>query len=346
MHRSTVFILVCTIFFVAIDYVSSIYICDVNTACPIGSEFNLIECKCVQRINNLRKKRWTNSETRREITNESFNRRSNGCSNNERWNGSDCVAKSTTLCSGGYHWNGNACIMQLTYETSAFLRSPPDLECKHAQKLRDLATENRLPARVMPIYSTSPSCPFGSILSDDNECVKQLPTCPYGYFYNNNGCQLRSKPIAQSNVDDTESQLITTAPIKHDPDRIPVSEVINDNKWLQKPVFSTVEPELSYSEYDTSRLPAQNKNEHCCQVISPRICQRFTNGSKTQWRCFNKNYRRCGSVCTKPIIQLRQRLSSFVDSILVMPPPPKRLLKLIRRHPSTSTPSSQINIGQ
>lgn len=297
----------------------------ISDKCPRGYDFNYINCTCDRR------RQLTNSDlVPRKVIREASTVPQ--CSNNEKWNGIACVSKST-LCPGGYQWNGNACIMQSSMQTAALVPSPPDPDCKHAQKLRRLAEIQQLPPMVMPIYSTSPSCPFSYVLSD-NGCVKQLPVCPYGYIYRDGGCHLGPKPIYH----DDYAQIDSNKPIRNDKDGVPpATGIIDDNKWLQKPFDEPAFPiDLKINPLRTFTSDEEsNENQHderCCSIISPRMCRRISHKLEAQWQCYNHNYTRCGSFCTKPRIQLRPRKSSFIEPVLVMPPPPRRLQKLMRNH--------------
>lgn len=314
--------------------------------CPDGTIYDYISCSCdniqIQTDEFVRDRRSTNSIlVSKLITDDSSSSTTAStqlCANNEVWNGKTCVSKAV-LCPGGYQWNGNACIIQSTFEKVALVPSQPDTQCKHAQKLQNLANEQHLPPpSVMPIYSTSPACPFGYVWSDNSECVKQIPLCPSSYTFYDGACQLRPKPIYYED----HSQLIHPKPIRNDPDGISVPGVIDNNKWLQKPLggisalpspdqFSFTSATESKNDNQVNKTKQQN-NQSCCSVISPRICRRTSNKSGAQWQCYNYKYKRCGSICTKPKIQLHPQKSSFVEPLLTMPPPPKRLFKLIRSH--------------
>lgn len=377
MHRTfcSLFVL-CVIFFIesrqqfAIPQTSD---CDRNyigdKSCPDDYNYNELNCRCEKidlnnnnHINSHNAQSANGAEVSKVITDDNQSTPKSYCNNNEKWNGSACILEAI-ICPGGYQWNGNACIMQTSVQTAALIPSPPDLKCKHAQELSRLADEQKLPLTTMPIYSTSPSCPFSFVLSD-NGCVKQLPTCPYGYVYRNEGCYLRSKPIHY--FEDNNPQL--TKPIKNHPDGIfvPLNIDDTDDDRLQTPPsgfrpnlgrtppiipiqpinpyprFEAVLPSLADRApvFEQSRSHAQPADRtptvkesprrgECCSIVSPRICRRTANRINAQWQCYNHKYNRCGNVCTKPKIQLRPRKSSFTEPLLVMPPPPRRLLKII-----------------
>lgn len=324
--------------------------CDRNLigdkSCPDDYKYNEINCRCEKidlNINGHNAQSANGSEVSKAITNDNTSAPKPHCKNNEKWNGSACILEAI-ICPGGYQWNGNACIMQTSVQTAALIPSSPDLKCKHAQKLSRLADEQKLPLTTMPIYSTSPSCPFSFVLSDNNECVKQLPTCPYGYVYQNEGCYLGSKPVHHYFEDNP--QLIK--PIKNYPDAIFAPLNINDSLQMPSfgfrpnlsrtppiipnqtinpyPIFGAALPSLAYRT--PSVKESHSRREECCSIISPRICRRIANRSNAQWQCYNHKYNRCGNVCTKPKIQLRPRKSSFTEPLLVMRPPPRRLMKI------------------
>lgn len=350
--------------------------CDRNyigdKSCPDDYKYNEINCRCEHIVSNNNHNNHINSRNAQSaneanvskvITDVNTFAPKSHCNNNEKWNGSACILEAI-ICPGGYQWNGNACIMQSSVQTAALIPSPPDLKCKHAQELDRLADEQRLPLTTMPIYSTSPSCPFSFVLSG-NGCVKQLPMCPYGYVYRNEGCYLRSKPIHQF-VDNNPE---TTKPMKNYPDGIfvPLNIDDTDDDWQptpssgfrpnlgRTPSIIPIQPPITnvYPRFGaglpsftdrttvfgqsqshdqpsdgTPMVEDNHRREKCCSIISPRICRRTANRRNAQWQCYNHKYDRCGNVCKKPKIQLRPRQSSFAEPLLVIPPPPRRLLKL------------------
>lgn len=345
-----------------------------DKSCSADYKYNEINCRCEKidsnnnnHMNSNNAQSANGAEISKVITDNNQLPPKTYCQTDQRWNGSACILEAI-ICPGGYQWNENACIMRTSVQIAALIPSPPDLKCKHAQELSRLADEQKLPPTTMPIYSTSPSCPFSFVLSDNNECVKQLPTCPYSYVYRNEGCYLRATPIHYS-----EDNPQLTKPVEKYPNRInvPLNTDDTDGDWLQTPSAPRFRPNLGRTP-PTTIIPIQpiqpihpsadrkqvieqsrrhdvdgtttveeiHKREQCCSIISPRICRQTAKRKNAQWQCYNHKYNRCGNVCTKPKIQLRPRKSSFAEPLLVMPPPPRRLLKI-----TSARSFSETNIG-
>lgn len=251
---------------------------------------------------------------------------SDRCFGDEYWNGSSCIPL-ISLCPGGYHWNGDTCIIQSSIQTAALVPSPPDTKCALRAKLRAASDSNvQLASTVMPTYSTSPMCPFGFVWTGD-KCTRNPPLCPNGYVYRGNICHL-----IKSQPDIVES---TTLPA---PDTFEHNRK-SGNKWQQKPIDTennlglTYEIENTANDMNENNIIANDQTQHCCMIMSPRICRRLKNISHTeQWQCYHQKNRRCSEFCTKPTIYLRPKKFSFIDPILIMPPPPRRLQKLMQNH--------------
>ncbi|KAJ6640255.1 hypothetical protein Bhyg_13005, partial [Pseudolycoriella hygida] len=76
-------------------------------------------------------------------------------------------------------------------------------------------------------------------------------------------------------------------------------------------------------DYDTTGQNATDEDvtKKCCEVITPRQCERKDN----EWTCFHRKYQRCGDVCTQPKIYLKPKMIRYQPPILIMPPPPRRI---------------------
>lgn len=277
------------------------------------------------------------------------------CSNDELWNGSACIS-SISLCPGGYHWNGRACIVKsYIIQTAALVPSDPGRKCKYAQQYAQHREEersynNHLPASVAPTISTSPMCPFGFIWSEKG-CVRSSPGCPSGYSYFRNVCHLNSShSVGKITEITTETAIFEAMPLI---DEIQTQYSIKNDKWQQKAYES--ESEVKYNSKDMPTTEhgiaemsddkkfAYDENHQCCSIMSPRICQRIGSNLNEQWKCYHHKHRICGDVCTKPNIIMRPRQFSFTKEkqMLIMPPPPSRLMKLIQKHVHRDT-----NIGK
>lgn len=278
-----------------------------NIMCADG-RVNFDTCTCAADVTRSRRSLGSTSKLiRPEFTTN------NRCNNDEQWDGRACVS-SNSFCPGGYHWNGRACIIQSSIQTAALVPSPPDKKCKYAKMMEELAMQS---STVMPTYSTSPMCPFGFIWSG-YDCVHTPPVCPGGYVYRDNTCHFVAQPLPQIT---TQKTVIEDDVLGHN--------ILNGNKWLQKP-FEAELTQRFESVTDMSDESYDRNHQACCSIISPRICRRISTNIPEQWQCYHKTYRRCADICTKPRIYLRPRKSSFSDPILIMPPPPRRLLKLIQ----------------
>lgn len=297
-----------------------------NISCIDESVIDLATCSCVQsNSEDVRHKRTSDNQLiSKLIRDDEFATQasSDRCNNDEHWSGNACIPL-ISLCPGGYHWNGHACIIQSTVKTAALVLSPPDTKCPfRANHNNENDSNKQLPLTVMPIYSTSPMCPFRLVWSGD-KCIRNPPSCPSGYIYRANFCHLMT-----SASDVTESPSLGN---------ILEQNIRNGNKWQQKPVDSDLDVESTYGIENSAIEVNDNKmisndqiHQHCCSIMSPRLCRRIKNGRGEQWQCFHHNSRRCTEFCTKPNIYLRPKKFSFVDPILIMPPPPRRLQKLMQ----------------
>lgn len=306
------------------------YTLDVQTCSCIANE-------SINDGNSVRKRRLSDKVfVSKLIRNDEFVMQASNdrCRNDEQWNGSECIPL-ISLCPGGYHWNGHACIIQVLTKTAALVPTRPDKKCALHAKI-NAQTQNSLPLIVMPTYSTSPMCPFGFIWSN-NKCIRNPPTCPAQYIFHENLCQLigSSPAPSPSNIIETTSQ-----PFYSD-------RVNGSNKWQQKPtnmeLKETLEHEIENSAAELSMDYNNNdqNHQHCCKIMSPRICRRIPHYRDEQWQCYHHQYRRCGEFCTKPNLFLRPKKTVFVDPLLIMPPPPRRLQKLLQ-----NLAHREINIGK
>lgn len=315
--------------------VGKVHVC--NLFCGDDDVIDFKTCTCVQRKANESERkirsldRVSVSKLIRgdEFTSQSSNHR---CSNDELWNGRTCIS-SISLCPGGYHWNGRACIIQSSIQTAALVPSDPDKKCKYAQQREEELTQRsyeHLPATVAPTISTSPMCPFGFIWSDKG-CLKSAPICPSGYFYSGNSCHLNARHTTDTMPEMTTKKARNEA--THLIGEISRKTRIESNKWQQKPHEDIVNVEMRAEHSDVG--------EPCCSIMSPRICQRIPSQLNEQWKCYHHKHRLCGDICTKPNLFLRPKQFSFIEQILIMPPPPPRLMKLIQNHAHRDT-----NIGK
>lgn len=310
---------------------------DCNIFCNDELEIDFVTCTCVQAtreyVNNQR-----SSKSSYLIRGDKFATQasSDRCNSDEYWNGNICIPL-ISLCPGGYHWNGHNCIIQTTIQTAALVPSPPDTKCPYRSQQNDEHNSNtQMPSTVMPTYSTSPMCPFGSVWSDD-KCVRNPPSCPSGYIYRANWCHLMT-----STLDIAET---TTLPSLDD---ILDANFRNGNKWQQKPLDNVIDMELTHNSENTALEINNDKmisndqiHKHCCSIMSPRLCRRIKKGQTEQWQCYHHKSRRCSEFCGKPNVYLRPKKFSFVEPILIMPPPPRRLQKLMQNSAYRET-----NIGK
>lgn len=286
-----------------------------NLVCNDGNEINLRTCSCVNMPSNESKRKarpFKSVSVLKLISVDEFT--SERCSNDEIWNGSACV--STSFCPGGYHWNGRACIIQTSVQTAVSVPSAPDTKCKYAQEREEDTPHIEIPSTVMPTFSTSPLCPFGFVWSDER-CVRN-PVCPVRYVYYDNICHLNLQQTREIPTESTTQQ--TLPPIEN----ILKQNVINRNKWLQKPWEVDDNSETTNSTDQNDRT--------CCSIMSPRMCRIVSSKLGGNWQCGHHRYRICAEICSKPTIYLRTKTISFNDPVLIMPPPPPRLMKLLQRH--------------
>lgn len=306
-----------------------------STMCDSGYTFDRNTCFCIDTepmsdgVYSVRQRRSSGnllvSKLIRDNNNESvMQATSDQCRNNEQWNGNECIPL-ISLCPEGYHWNGHVCVMQVVTKSIALVPMGPDKKCaKNAkitapsQQQQSHPADKSLPATVMPSYSTSPMCPFGFILSDIG-CIRNPPTCPSQYFYHNNLCHLMMPSLPLN--------LIATT-----------TQSTDDNAAITTELKRNLEHEI---ENSAAEMSAENdQNQHCCMIMSPRICRRIVHNRNEQWQCYHHQYKRCGDFCTKPNLYMRPKKTTFVEPLLIIPPPPRRLQKLL-----SNLVHREINIG-
>ncbi|XP_031638793.1 uncharacterized protein LOC116350925 [Contarinia nasturtii] len=308
---------------------------DCKLFCDAVSVIDSETCACVKTaVSEIeRKKRSSDGDSTSDvIRGDEFT--THRCSNDEKWNGSACISTISLLCPGGYQWNGRTCIIQTRVETAALVPSPPDTKCKYAKEREKEAERLQMPLMVMPTFSTSPMCPFGFIWLSNSGCVRNPnPVCPSGYSYYNNICHFNQQPLKDTIVETTTQESSTGDIFKQNS--------ITGNKWLKKPIVRyenvelphKVETENGHSPTDEEAEISYNKNgQRCCNMMTPKICRQVSNELGVKWQCYHQKYRRCGDFCTKPSIYLRPKQISFNEPILIMPPPPPRLMKLMQNH--------------
>lgn len=287
---------------------STVHDC-INTMCDNSYTLDLQTCSCIDNehindVNNVRNKRLSDKALVLKLIRDNdeivMQASSDRCRNDEQWNGNECIPL-ISLCPGGYHWNGHACIIQVLTKTAALMPSGPDTKCSRNAKINgqtDNSDIQSLPMTVMPTYSTSPQCTFGFIWSND-KCIRNPPTCPSQYFFQENLCHL----------------VPTSSP----------SKIITAKIDLKQ----NLEHEIENSSAEMSTDNNDQSNKHCCMIWSPRICRRRAHNRNEQWQCYHHQYRRCGDFCTKPNLYLRPKKTMFVEPLLIIPPPPRRLQKLM-----------------
>lgn len=293
--------------------------------CDDESVINYKICLCVKKpLNkNKRKVRSANANivpVSKLIRGEEFTQQR--CSNNELWNGSACIS-TFSLCPGGYHWNGNACIIQSSVQTAALVPSAPATDCKYAKHRKQKSIQIQMPpSQVMPTFSTSPLCPFGFVWSD-NGCIHNPSVCPVGYYYFENMCHFNYNAMRDFTIETTTQNSIPKI-FKN-----PLQQNNNENKRLQKP--SDRSETMKIEEHLMKKNNLSDKNyEKCCSIMSPRMCRKVSNKGSENWQCNHRIYRKCGDFCSKSTIYLRPKQISFKDPILIIPPPPPRLQKLLQ----------------
>lgn len=316
----------------------------INTMCDSSHTLDLQTCLCIadEPINDssksvrVRVRRLSDKLlVSKLISDDEFvmQASSDRCRNNEQWNGNECVPL-ISLCPGGYHWNGHTCIIQVLTKTVALVPSRRDTKCPLNAKINDQSTSDSnsdstshsipsLPMTVMPTYSTSPMCPFGFIWLDDR-CIRSPSTCPSQYIFHENLCHLR---VASA------SEIIeATRPTITENLTQPTNMDIKQNREHQAIGSSTAE--MSTENDDQS-------HKHCCTIRSPRLCQRKTHNRVEQWQCYHHQYRRCGEFCTKATLYLRPKRTMFIEPLLIIPPPPRRLQRFM-----LNLPYRKSNIGK
>lgn len=299
--------------------ISTVHECT-NTMCDNSYTIDLLTCLCIDNepvndSNSVRNRRLVSKLIRDdEIVMQASNDR---CRNDEQWNGNECISL-ISFCPGGYRWNGHTCIIQVLTETAALIATGPDTKCalnaKHKNRQSGNSETQSLPEIVMPTYSTSPQCTFGFIWSND-KCMRNPPTCPSQYVFHENLCHLTTSSTSPSS---TPSQIVATTMQSTFNDRL------NKNRWA-----SNLQHEIENSSAEVNTDNDQTENKHCCTIMSPRMCRRRVYNRNVQWQCYHHQYRRCGDFCTKPKLYMRPKKSIFVEPLLIMPPPPRRLQKLM-----------------
>lgn len=315
-----------------------------NTMCDNSDTLDLRTCSCVDNDSSksvVRVRRLSDKLlVSKLIRDDEFvmQASSDRCRNNEQWNGSECIPL-ISLCPGGYHWNGHTCIIQVLTKTVALVPSGRDTPCPLAAKIKDLPSASNsssnshstpsLPMTVMPTYSTSPMCPFGFIWLDE-KCIHSPSTCPSQYIFHENLCHLRGSSASKS--------IETTRPT--------FADNLSENSRRTQPANMDFKQNREYQEIESSTVEISTENDdqrhrNCCTIRSPRLCRRKMHNRNEQWQCYHQQYRRCGEFCTKPTLYLRPKKTTFVEPLLIIPPPPRRLQKFM-----LNLPYRRSNIGK
>lgn len=299
----------------------------VNTVCGSSSTLDLGTCLCIDTesvndSNSVRNGRSSDKLFVSKVIRDDasvMQATSVRCRNDEQWNGRECIPL-ISVCPGGYHWNGHACIIQVLTKTIALVPTGPDTKCAQNAKKRQQAHRAAIqtqPMTVMPSYSTSPMCPFGFIWSGD-KCIHNPPTCPSRYVFRDDLCHL---------VVSLPANFIATT----------VQPIYERQTTESK---QALEYEIDNSAAEVSTENGQN-HRRCCTMMSPRICRRIVHNRSERWQCYHHQFKRCGEFCTKPTLYLRPKKTMFVEPLLIIPPPPRRLQKLL-----SNSAYRETNIGK
>lgn len=209
-----------------------------NKSCPIGFKLNQQNCTCVLDNNRsyglLSQLRRANSEMAQSTNHNCSDSRMmwNGrkcvssavlCPGGYQWNGSTCISQSTMQIrvSVSTNCSKNATTTNINSNTTVNKKEPmpmPVLFASTAIRAESLPrpdsftdddmmpiTTSAASAEVLteeelqlPIYKTSPLCPFGHIW-ENNECQRAPPTCTDNFVYANGKCMRRSTQFNRPN---------------------------------------------------------------------------------------------------------------------------------------------------
>lgn len=186
-------------------------------------------------------------------------------------------------------------------------------------------------------------CTAGYILRN-KECIREEIECPEGTTYRGGKCERIACPppsvwngqycvhyITQQGATNN-TNLVNNTHTVHNFNNVTHDTNVNvnnvNNVYIYKGgevVHVTNGTQVPPPPPPPSRLQPEPEPEPevipsppCCTVVTPRICKH----SQSRWRCFNRKYHRCGSFCTRPIIQLRPTQPVLQHQVLVMPPTP------------------------
>lgn len=190
------------------------------------------------------------------------------------------------------------------------------------------------------------SCPTGYAMVAGGQCVKRAstvqvqkplgaPACPPGYTPMGDKCRRelstgfsgkQSSPVvARPGGNIIEIVRNRTITIISEID-IPINITNINNQTTYVDTNNGIITNLDASKGASGAAylgPSKSDPEKCCEVVSPRICQKK---DENEWRCFHRRTEECGTICTAPVVYLRRSDHGYSRGRMVIPPRPKNYL--------------------
>lgn len=102
---------------------------------------------------------------------------------------------------------------------------------------------------------------------------------------------------------------------------------VNSNQHEHEVVVASISDAKDDANRSDSRNAIPAMAEKCCEILSPRQCKLADNSDG--WICDHQRYQTCAEYCSQPKLYLRARRVQYVNSVLTMPPPPRRWWKVM-----------------
>lgn len=290
------------------------------------------------------------------------------CGDGRIWIGSGCVS-SVVLCPGGYQWNGSVCATaeQITRIRVAVPTSrdgkagapaaASTYEATQASKYAatgsavgtTVATahvDGEMAGEMLPLdlsdefgasmESNIPESPSSAtdLTEPPAPTYTTSPFCSFGYIWTNGGCR-KASPNCPIGFDLVQEKCVRQAPQRTD-------DLHGPNKWQKRSVALWSSAKLSEMAAQQSNMSVDQSGKavgplkvdvgepKCCTVFSPRYCRQVEPHMKNKWQCFHQKVKGCGNICLKPEVYLRASSQKWTGSLLVMPPPSRRVADILR----------------
>lgn len=272
-----------------------------------------------------------------------------------------------TVCPFGYTWSNNICIPiqavcpagYIFYGNACYLKPTPHPEVINGNVQIQTSTENTYwEPNVSYIPPKCPTCDqnknqtqeisITTVINNNNTIYN-----PINIVTNHSNAFEVRIYRGENNVVTSSSMCSGGVQIKRDNETIyqpfgenctqPTVQVIQGTQETQPDKPQQNEFQQAQSVYnqttDSNEFLIEGEEEEekeeevpCCEIVSPRQCKRMAGtGDDTEWICYHRKFRRCGTFCTQPKIYLKPRRVIYIEPVLIMPPPSTRWIKNMNR---------------